>query len=515
MVTEFHPEAVVDLSIEENRRAFEEALAVVRGRFGQHYPLFIEGKELTTDNKIKSLNPSNPDEVVGVVSAASPELADRAVRSAHASFGDWAAMSADARAAVMLRAANIMRRRRFELDAVEVLEAGKSWIEADADVAEAIDFCDFYAREAIRYGDRQPLTYLPGEASELVYLPLGVVVVIPPWNFPLAITAGMTVGALAAGNAVVLKPASPTPVIAWYLLEILREAGVPDGVLQYCPGSGGLMGDALVGHPLTRMIAFTGSKEVGLHVNELAAKTAEGQIWIKRIIAEMGGKDFIIVDDEADLDAAIQNVAGSAFGFQGQKCSACSRAIIVDGVYDKVVEGVVAKARAIQVGSVEDQANTMGPVITESAMNSILKYIDTGKGEGRLLCGGGRMDRPGYFVEPTVIADVAPGAVIEQEEIFGPVLACIRARDYDHAIEIANDTEYGLTGAVYSRNRARLEQGRRELHVGNLYFNRKCTGALVGVHPFGGFNMSGTDSKAGGRDYLGLFLQAKSVSEAL
>lgn len=515
MVTEFHPEAVVDLSIEENRRAYEEALAAVRGRFGQHYPLFIEGKELTTDNKINSLNPSNPEEVVGVVSAASPELADRAVRSAHASFGAWGAMSADARAAVMLRAANIMRRRRFELDAVEVLEAGKSWIEADADVAEAIDFCDFYAREAIRYGDRQPLTYLPGEASELVYLPLGVVVVIPPWNFPLAITAGMTVGALAAGNAVVLKPASPTPVIAWYLLEILREAGVPDGVLQYCPGSGGTMGDALVGHPLTRMIAFTGSKEVGLHVNELAAQTAEGQIWIKRIIAEMGGKDFIIVDDEADLDAAILNVSNSAFGFQGQKCSACSRAIILDGVYDKVVEGVVEKAKAIQVGAVEDQANTMGPVITESAMNSILKYIETGKGEGRLLCGGGRMDRPGYFIEPTVIADVAPGAVIEQEEIFGPVLACIRARDYDHAIEIANDTEYGLTGAVYSRNRARLEQGRRELHVGNLYFNRKCTGALVGVHPFGGFNMSGTDSKAGGRDYLGLFLQAKSVSEAL
>lgn len=514
MVTDFHPEPVLDFSIEENRMALESALANLQARFGQQYPLFIEGKELTTDNRFKSLNPSDDQEVMGLVSAADPALADRAVRSAHQSFGEWSGLSADARASVMLRAASIMRRRRFELDAAEILEAGKSWIEADADVAEAIDFCDFYAREAIRYGDRQPLTHLPGEASELTYLPLGVVVVIPPWNFPLAITAGMTVGALAAGNTVVLKPASPTPIVAWYLLEILREAGVPDGAVQYCPGSGGLMGDALVGHPLTRMIAFTGSKEVGLHVNELAAKTAERQIWIKRVIAEMGGKDFIIVDDEADLDRAIPTVVASAFGFQGQKCSACSRAIIHESVYDKVVEGVVAGAKGYQVGPVKEQANTMGPVITESAMNSILKYIEVGKGEGRLLLGGGRLDRPGYFIEPTVISDVKPGAVIEQEEIFGPVLACIKARDYDHAIQIANDTEYGLTGAVYSRNRARLEKGRRELFVGNLYFNRKCTGALVGVHPFGGFNMSGTDSKAGGRDYLGLFLQAKSVSEA-
>ncbi|NOZ01265.1 MAG: L-glutamate gamma-semialdehyde dehydrogenase [Deltaproteobacteria bacterium] len=515
MVTEFHPEALTDFSNGSNSRAMEGALDLIEGRFGTEYPLFIEGREVTSNDRIDSLNPSDPEQVVGRVSAATPELADLAVKSASRAFDGWASMSFDARAAVMLRAANIMRRRRFELDAVEVLEAGKSWIEADADVAEAIDFCDFYAREAMRYGDRQPLTFLPGEASELTYLPLGVVVVIPPWNFPLAITAGMTVGALVTGNTVVLKPASSTPVTAWYLLDILREAGVPDGVLQYLPGSGGLVGDTLVAHPLTRMIAFTGSREVGLHINETAARTADGQKWIKRVIAEMGGKDFIIVDEETDLDEAAQGIVTSAYGFQGQKCSACSRAIIVDAVYDQVIDGIVERVKALRQGPMKDPDNNLGPVITESAMNGILKYIETGKGEGRLLHGGARLDRPGYFVEPTVIADVKPGAVIEQEEIFGPVLACIKARDFDHAVEIANDTVYGLTGAVYSRNRGRLEKGRRDLFVGNLYFNRKCTGALVGVHPFGGFNMSGTDSKAGGRDYLGLFLQAKSVSEKL
>jgi len=515
MVTEFRNEPLTDFSNERNREAQARAIAEVEARFGASYPLWVRAREVTTDRRIASVNPSEPEQVVGYASSATAELADQAVRAAHEAFRSYSRFSPEARATILLRAAALMRRRRFELNAVEILEAGKSWVEADADVAEAIDFCEFYAREAERYGGPQPVTPLPSERNELVYLPLGVVVVIPPWNFPLAITAGMTTGALAAGNTVVLKPASPTPVIAWHLLQILLEAGLPPDAIQYLPGSGAAIGDALVAHPLTRMIAFTGSKEVGLHVNELAAKTSPGQKWIKRVIAEMGGKDAIIVDEEADLSAAAAGIAASAFGFQGQKCSACSRAIILDSVYERVVEDVVARARAIRVGPVRDPANTMGPVITESAMKGILGYIEVGRNEGTLLCGGSRLDRPGYFIEPTVFGDVKPGARIEQEEIFGPVLACIRARDFDHAIEIANDTDYGLTGAVYSRNRAHLEQARREFFVGNLYFNRKCTGALVGVHPFGGFNMSGTDSKAGGRDYLLLFLQAKSVSEAI
>ncbi len=515
MVTEFRNEPLTDFACDRNREAQVRAIQAVEARFGAKVPAWIAGREVMTDQTIASLNPSEPSEVVGYAASATPDLADQAVRTAHEAFRDYSRWTAGARASVLLRAANIMRRRRFELNAVEILEAGKSWVEADADVAEAIDFCEFYAREAERYGGPQPLTPLPGERNELTYLPLGVVVVVPPWNFPLAITAGMTTGALAAGNTVVLKPASPTPVIAWYLVQILLEAGVPENAIQFVPGSGSAIGDLLVGHPLTRMIAFTGSKEVGLRVNEIAARVAPGQKWIKRVIAEMGGKDAIIVDEDADLEAAAAGIVTSAFGFQGQKCSACSRAILLDSVYERVVSDVVERARAIQVGPVKDPANWMGPVITESAMNSILRYIEVGKGEGTLLCGGRRLERPGYFIEPTVIGDVRPGARIEQEEIFGPVLACIRARDFDHALEIANDTDYGLTGAVYSRNRAHLEQARRDFFVGNLYFNRKCTGALVGVHPFGGFNMSGTDSKAGGRDYLLLFLQAKSVSEAL
>lgn len=515
MVIEFRNEPLTDFTCDRNREAQVRAIVSVEACFGAKYPAWIGGREVMTEKTIASLNPSQPDQVVGYAASASPDMADQAIRAAYEAFRDYSRFSPEARASILLRAANIMRRRRFELNAVVILEAGKSWVEADADVAEAIDFCEFYAREAERYGGPQPVTPLPGERNELTYLPLGVVVVIPPWNFPLAITAGMTTGALAAGNTVVLKPASPTPVIAYHLVNILLEAGLPENAIQFVPGSGTAIGDLLVGHPLTRMIAFTGSKDVGLRLNELAAKTAPGQKWVKRVIAEMGGKDAIIVDEEADLSAAAAGIVTSAFGYQGQKCSACSRAIILASVYDRVVEDVVARTREIRVGPVKDPTNTFGPVITESAMNSILRYIEIGKGEGTLLCGGKRIDRPGYFIEPTIIGDVAPGARIEQEEIFGPVLACIRANDFDHALEIANDTEYGLTGAVYSKNRAHLEQARREFFVGNLYFNRKCTGALVGVHPFGGFNMSGTDSKAGGRDYLLLFLQAKSVSEAL
>jgi 1-pyrroline-5-carboxylate dehydrogenase len=396
-----------------------------------------------------------------------------------------------------------------------VYEVGKSWVEADADTAEAIDFMEFYGREALRYADKQPITPIPGEDNELRYIPLGVGVVIPPWNFAFAIMAGMTCAALVTGNTVVLKPSSDSAVIASWFVDLLHEVGVPNGVVNFVPGSGSEIGDAIVEHRLTRFVSFTGSKEVGLRVNERAARTQPGQKWIKRVVAEMGGKDSIIVAADADVDAAVDGVAVSAFGFQGQKCSACSRAIVDEKIYDEFVEKLKARVAKITVGDVSEQSNWMGPVVNERALKSIQKYIETGKKEGRLIAGGNRIGTIGYFLEPTVIADVAPDATIAQEEIFGPVLAVIKARDYDHALEIANNTEFGLTGAVYTKDESKIERAKNEFFVGNLYINRKCTGALVGGNPFGGFNMSGTDSKAGGRDYLLLFLQAKSISRKI
>jgi 1-pyrroline-5-carboxylate dehydrogenase len=393
-----------------------------------------------------------------------------------------------------------------------VYEVGKSWAEADADVAEAIDFAEFYAREMLRLAPPQPLTPVPGERNFLRYIPLGVGVVIPPWNFPLAILVGMTLASIVAGNTVVLKPSSDSPTIGYKFFEALEEAGMPPGVVNFLPGPGSSVGDVLVGHPRTRFVAFTGSKQVGLGINELAAKTVPGQLWVKRVIAEMGGKDSIVVDAETDLDAAVEGVAASAFGYQGQKCSACSRAIVVESVYDSFLEKLKRRVEQIKVGPPADPVTYMGPVINGRAKQSILEYIEIGKREGRLVAGG-ESSGPGYFVQPTVIADVPAKGRIAQEEIFGPVLAVIKARDFDDALEIANNTEYGLTGAVYTKDRKKLEKAAENFFVGNLYLNRKCTGALVGGHPFGGFNMSGTDSKAGGRDYLLLFTQAKTVTE--
>jgi 1-pyrroline-5-carboxylate dehydrogenase len=394
-----------------------------------------------------------------------------------------------------------------------IYEVGKTWAEADGDTAEAIDFCEFYAREMLRYAEGQPLIKIEGEDNQLEYIPLGVAVVIPPWNFPLAIMAGMTVAAVVTGNTVVLKPSSDAPTIAYKFYELLEEAGLPPGVVNFMTGSGAEVGDVVVDHPLTRHVAFTGSKEIGLRINERAAKVQKGQIWIKRVVAEMGGKDAIIVDADTDLDTAATGVVQSAFGFQGQKCSACSRAIIHTDVYDSMLEKISERTAEIKVGDPTGQATAMSAVINQKAFKTINEYIEKGKAEGgRVIAGGGADGEQGFFIEPTVIADVRAGATIEQEEIFGPVLAVIRARDFDDALRIANDTEYGLTGAVYTNDEEKLERARREFHVGNLYLNRKCTGALVGVHPFGGFNMSGTDSKAGGRDYLGLFMQAKVTS---
>jgi len=412
-------------------------------------------------------------------------------------------------------AAALLRERKFEFDAWLVLEAGKTWPEAEAEVGEAIDFCEYYARQMVRFASPESVVQMPGERDDLVYLPLGAGVIIPPWNFPLAILAGMTVAALVAGNTVVIKPSSETPTVAAKFVELLHESGFPTRSLALCTGSGAVIGDLLVEHPRTRFVSFTGSREVGLRINELAAKPRKGQIWIKRVVAEMGGKDAIIVDREADLDSAVAGVVQSAFGYQGQKCSACSRAIVDDPIYDEFVEKLEAKVAALKVGAPEDRSTFMGPVISAGARKTILDYIEVGRGEGRLITGGEVLPGDGYFVKPTVFAGVESKARIFQEEIFGPVLAVSRARDFNHALELANDTEYGLTGAVYSRNPETIHRARQEFFVGNLYINRKCTGAMVGAHPFGGFNMSGTDSKAGGPDYLLQFLQAKSIAEKL
>lgn len=495
--------------------AMQAALASVKSGFGKKYPLIIDGERIFTGKTIPSVNPSNPADVVGDISAASREQASRAIEIAHERFTTWKNTSAEERANFLFKAADLTRQRRYHFNALMVYEVGKSWVEADADTAEAIDFMEFYAREALRYAGKHPITPIPGEDNELCYIPLGVGVVIPPWNFAFAIMAGMTSAAMVTGNTVVLKPSSDSAVIAAWFVDLLHEIGVPKGVVNFVPGSGSEIGDAIVDHPLTRFISFTGSKEVGLRVNERAAKTQPGQKWIKRVVAEMGGKDSIIVAADADVDAAAEGVAVSAFGFQGQKCSACSRAIVDENIYDQFVEKLKARVAKISVGDVSEQSSWMGPVINERALSSIQKYIETGKKEGRLVTGGNRIGNNGYFLEPTVIADVAPDAVIAQEEIFGPVLAVIKARDFDHALEIANNTEFGLTGAVFSADETKLERAKNEFFVGNLYLNRKCTGALVGANPFGGFNMSGTDSKAGGHDYLLLFLQAKSISRKL
>jgi 1-pyrroline-5-carboxylate dehydrogenase len=496
--------------------SIEAALEAARATHGRHYPVVIGGKELETAAQIVSRNPAHPSDVVGTVGSASLEQATLAIETAAGAFESWRRVAPADRAKVLFDAAAAIRRRRDEFNALLVLEVGKSWIEADADTAEAIDFLEFYAREALRYANPPALTPIAGEDNRLEYIPLGVGVVIPPWNFAFAIMAGMTTAALVAGNTVVLKPSSDSPVIAAVFVQLLHDAGLPPGVVNFIPGSGRTIGDAIVAHPKTRFVAFTGSKEVGLHINELASKTQPGQIWIKRVIAEMGGKDSIVVAADADLDAAADGVVASAFGFQGQKCSACSRAIVDASVYDALEKKIVERVAKISVGDPSQRGIYMGPVINEGAMNTILGYVEKGTAEGgRLIAGGKRAPGEGYFVEPTVIADVAPDATISQEEIFGPVLALIKAEDFDDALAIANNTEFGLTGALYSRDDAKLERARDEFHVGNLYFNRKCTGAMVGSHPFGGFNMSGTDSKAGGYDYLMLFTQAKMISKKI
>ncbi len=514
-ITEFRNEPFTNFAEPANRRAMEEALALVDGRLGRTWPLVIGGERITTAETFASHDPSDPARVIGRFAKADAGLAGKAVAAAAEAFKTWRFSEARDRAEILFKAAGVLRTRKFEMSAWLVREVGKTWPEADGDTAEAIDFCEFYAREALRLDGPHPLTKIAGEQNELRYIPLGVGAVIPPWNFPLAIMAGMTTAALVTGNTVVLKPSSDAPTIAAVFFEILEECGLPKGVVNFLTGPGALAGERLVTHPLVRFVAFTGSKEAGLRINRNAAEPQPGQKWIKRVILEMGGKDFIVVDRGADLEAAAAGIVSSAFGFQGQKCSACSRAILHQDVYDTVLAKIVEKTRALVTGPASDPKSQVGPVINEGAQRKILDYISVGRTEGRLVAGGAKAEGPGHVIQPTVIADVAPTARIAQEEIFGPVLAVIRARDFDDAVAIANGTDFGLTGSVYTQDPAHIAAAKRLCWAGNFYVNRKCTGALVGVHPFGGFDMSGTDSKAGGRDYLLLFTQAKAISEAV
>jgi 1-pyrroline-5-carboxylate dehydrogenase len=510
---DYRNEPIYDYTTNEQIHAQKAALEAVRSRFGQEYPCFINGEKISVGTeKIVSHNPSNVDEVIGIFPSLTQQDIEYAMESAYTAYSDWSRVPAEERASYLFKAAQVIRERRHEINAWMISEVGKNYMEADADTAEAIDFLEFYGREAIRYSKPQPVHQGVGETNEYFYVPLGVGIVISPWNFPFAIHAGMCSAAIAAGNCVIAKPASESPMMGWLFADIMHSVGLPKGVLNFVVGNPKEIGDYMIDHPKTRFISFTGSMEIGLRVNERAAKAQPGQKWIKRVVAEMGGKDGILVDASADIDAAVKGVVSAAFGFQGQKCSACSRAIVHQDIYDEFVEKLVAETANIQIGDAKDNYR-MGPVSSAKAEAKILEYIAIGAEEGRIVHGGKKAEGNGYYIEPTIIADVAPTARLAQEEIFGPVLAVIKANDFDHGLEIANNTLFGLTGSVYTADTEKLERARHEFHVGNLYLNRKCTGALVGVHPFGGFNMSGTDSKAGSYDYLMLFMQGKSVAK--
>ncbi len=509
----FRNEPFLDFTDVAVKRSMQEALVAVQGELAREYDLVLGGKRLRTAAKITSINPARPAQVVGLHQHAEAEHAEPALQAALAAFPAWSRTPVEDRVHLLLRVARLIRERKYFFCAWLTFEVGKNWAEADADVGECIDFLEFYAREALRLSHATTPIQLPGERNLLRYVPLGAGAVIPPWNFPFAIMAGMTAAAIVTGNTVVLKPSPDAPTIAAHFFLLLEEAGMPDGVVNFCPGAGPGFGAALVAHPQTRFIAFTGSKKVGLEIYESAAKTQPGQHFLKRTILEMGGKDAILVDTNCDLQAAVEGVVASAFGFNGQKCSACSRVIVDDAIHDAFVDELEERVGGLRQG---DPAENFfaGPVISPVAYQRVLDYIAIGKSEARLLTGGDSVQNEGgFYIAPTVFVDVPPSARIAQEEIFGPVLAVIRSSNFDEALAIANSTEYGLTGAIYSNSADVLDRARNEFHVGNLYLNRKCTGAMVGAHPFGGFNMSGTDSKAGGPDYLLLFTQAKSIAE--
>jgi RHH-type proline utilization regulon transcriptional repressor/proline dehydrogenase/delta 1-pyrroline-5-carboxylate dehydrogenase len=515
MPSTFQNQPPIDFAIPENRQGMQAALRQVREQFGRHYPLVIGGGDCDTAVRGESTNPANKSELIGTYALAPVETVDRAVVAAKAALPAWQALPVEQRADYLLRAAERMEERLFELAAWEVFECGKEWREATADVDEAIDFCRFYAMEAIALQSEQGVD-VAGEENRFDYLPRGVVGVIAPWNFPLAILTGMSVAALATGNTVVMKPAEQSAIVAAKLMEVFREVELPAGVLNYVPGRGEVAGAALVEHPDVALIAFTGSRAVGLAINTRAAEVSQnGMPHVKRVIAEMGGKNAIIVDADADLDEAVLGVMKSAFGYQGQKCSACSRAIVLADVYDQFLHRLVEATNSLKIGPAEEATTSVGPVIDEESFQRIGQYIEIGNAEGRLALAmdPGSLANIGWYVGPHIFADVQPTARIAQEEIFGPVLAVLRAADLDEALRIANGTDYGLTGGIFSRSPAALERAKREFLVGNLYLNRAITGALVSRQPFGGFKMSGIGSKAGGRDYLLQFVLPRTITE--
>ncbi len=509
----FRNQPASDFATRDERESFPRAIALVRNNLGKTYPLYINGKEISTTDREVSLNPAKPDEVIGHVCQAGREEADQAIHAAESSFSTWRDVGPRERTAYLLRAAALLRGRRHELAAWQILEIGKQWDQASADVAEACDFLEYYAREMVRLGAPQPLGSVPGEVNRYLYEPRGVTLVIAPWNFPLAISAGMVSAAIASGNCVVYKPSPLTPVIGHHLVEIFRDAGLPGGVFNYVPGRTETIAEYLVDHPAVSTIAFTGSTQVGLNIIERAARARPGQINVKRVICEMGGKNAIIIDDDADLDEAIPAVLVSAFGFQGQKCSSCSRAIVLESIYHQFVARLVNAARALTMGPPENPAYAVGPVADERARTKILKYIEVGKEEGRILYRSSTPEDGGYYAPLTIIDDIRPDHRIAQEEIFGPVLAVMQVKSFAQALEWANSTRFALTGGVFSRSPRHLEEARRQFRVGNLYLNRQITGALVGRQPFGGFHMSGLGTKAGGPEYLLHFMDPRVVTE--
>ncbi len=513
---EFRNEPFTNFQDPEQQAAFQQALATVqKDVLGKTWPCWIGGEAVRGNTTFENFDPGEVTRRIGRYPKLTAAEADIAVEKAHAAFPAWAATPVEDRVRLFFAAAQKLRERKHLFSALLCHEVGKSWAEADADTAEAIDFLEYYAGQMLRMAEPQPVTPVPGEQNQMLYIPLGVGVVIPPWNFPLAIMAGMTAAALLAGNTVVLKPASQSPAIAALWVDLMYECGLPKHVLNFITGPGSEVGGALVKHKRTRFISFTGSRDVGLWIFEQASKTQPGQIWMKRLVAEMGGKDSILVDRDCDLEKAVDAVVASAFGYQGQKCSACSRAIVHQDVYDEFVRRIVPKVQALKLGHPSDRTVNFGPMVDGAAKRKTLEYIDAAKQDSRLLVGGTAGPSHGHYVVPTVFADVPHTAKISLEEIFGPVLAILKVKDFAEGLAVANNTEYGLTGAVFTTNEQHKAIARQQFHVGNFYINRKCTGALVGGHPFGGFNMSGTDSKAGGPDYLLQFLQAKTISEKI
>jgi len=511
----FTNEPVLDFQRREHRSRIEEALSRIRSTAGGEHAMVVGGDRVTAPEGFVSVNPSRTDEVLGRFQSAPEGIARKAVDDAHRAFGSWRHVRAERRAEALFAVAELLRQRRYEADAWLALEVGKPLDEADAEVAEAIDLLEFYGREVLRYGKLQPLTPYDGEANESFYVPIGVTAVLGPWNFPLAVPTGAIAAAVGTGNTVVWKPSSQAPLVGTWLADLFREAGVPDGVLNLVTGPGERVGEALVRHPETRLVVFNGSREVGLRLSTLAAEVVPGQRVIRRASLEMTGKDVIIVDRDADVASAISGVVAAAFGYQGQKRSSCGWAVVDEVVYDEVVAGVADRARTLRVGNPEDPDTFVGPLICEPSYRTVVAAIEAGRSEGRLAAGGEWSDDPGWFVRPTVFADVAADARLLAEPVFGPVLSMVRVKDFDEALAVGNASDFGLTGSVYSRDREKLDRAAREFEVGTLYLNRKCTGGLVGVHPLGGGAMSGTTLKVGGREYLRFFLGSRIVSRRL